>query len=64
MTSLSDYKKVTRAHINNLKGNLTSAECRAETAEKQVRQIAAERDIWKQRAVEAEAALQSQGGAI
>lgn len=36
-------------------------QARAEYAERQVRQIAAERDIWKHRALEAEAELKSAG---
>jgi hypothetical protein len=56
-----EYRKTTRAHIAKLQGDLTAAEYRAETAERQVRQIAAEKDIWKHRAQEAEAALKSTG---
>lgn len=58
---LADYRKATRAHISDLQGRLTAAEYRAELAEKRERQIAAERDIWKHRAQEAEAALKSMG---
>lgn len=61
--SMAEYKRQTRAHIAGLQGQLTDAQYRAENAEKQVRQISADRDIWKHRALEAEAALKSTGRA-
>ena len=61
--SFASYKRDTRAHIASLQSSLIEAECRADMAERQVRQISAERDIWKQRAREAEAALKSTGRA-
>lgn len=59
---MAEYKRQTRAHIAGLQGQLTNAQCRAELAEKQARQISAEREIWKHRALKAEAALKSGGG--
>lgn len=49
------------AALNKQKEKARTEEARAEYAERQVRQIAAERDIWKHRAHEAEAALKSLG---
>jgi hypothetical protein len=63
MMTLEDHKRASQARIRALQGNLTAAEYRAELAERQVRQIAAEKDIWKHRAQEAEAALKSTGRA-
>ncbi|MGN6772039.1 MAG: hypothetical protein ACTHJQ_19660 [Rhizobiaceae bacterium] len=62
--SMATYMRDTRAHIANLQGKLTDAEYRAELAERQVRQITADRDIWKHRALEAEAELKSAGRAV
>jgi hypothetical protein len=60
-SSMAEYKRQTRAHIAGLQGQLAAAEYRAEKAEKAERQIAAERDIWKHRALDAEAELKSGG---
>ncbi|TGT36189.1 hypothetical protein [Mesorhizobium sp. M8A.F.Ca.ET.165.01.1.1] len=60
-SSVAEYKRQTRAHIAGLQGQLTAAEHRAALAERAERQIASERDIWKHRALEAEAALKSSG---
>lgn len=49
--------------LERQKQQARAEETRAEYAERQVRQIAAERDIWKHRALEAEAALKSLGRA-
>ena len=60
------YKKqVAELHekVRQQKEKTRAEEARAEYAERQVRQIAAERDIWKHRATEAEAALKSTGRA-
>jgi len=51
------------AALNRQKEMTRAEEARAEYAERQVRQIAAERDLWKHRAQEAEAALKSTGRA-
>jgi len=59
--TMVEYKRQTRAHISKLQGQLTAAQYRAETAERAERQIASERDIWKHRALDAEAALKSTG---
>jgi hypothetical protein len=47
--------------LNKQREKTRAEEARAEYAERQVRQIAAERDIWKHRALEAEAELKSAG---
>jgi hypothetical protein len=60
-SSAAEYKRQTREHIASLQGKLTAAEFRAEKAERAERQIAIERDIWKHRALDAEAALKSRG---
>ncbi|TIQ86462.1 MAG: hypothetical protein E5X38_16055 [Mesorhizobium sp.] len=67
-SSMAEYKRQTRAHIAALQGKLTAAEYRAaqadqraERAERAERQIAIERDIWKLRARDAEAAVTSLG---
>ncbi len=68
-SSMAEYKRQTRAHIATLQGQATAAEYkaaqadqRAERAERAERQIAIERDIWKHRALDAEAVLKSSGG--
>jgi hypothetical protein len=60
-SSMLEYKRQTREHISSLQGKLTAAEYRAEKAERAERQIAVERDIWKHRALDAEAVLKSTG---
>ncbi|TIQ96684.1 hypothetical protein [Mesorhizobium sp.] len=60
-SSMAEYKRQTRAHIAGLQGQLTDAQYRAELAEKQARQISADRDIWKHRTLQAEAELRSTG---
>jgi hypothetical protein len=49
--------------VQRQKEKTRAEEARAEYAERQVRQIAAEKEIWKHRALEAEAALKSTGRA-
>lgn len=65
-TKLAVYKKqVAGLHeaLNRQKEKARAEEARAELAERQVRQIAAERDIWKHQAQEAQAKLKSLGRA-
>jgi hypothetical protein len=60
------YKKqVSELHekLRKQKEQTRAEEVRAELAERQVRQITAEKDIWKHRAQEAEARLKSTGRA-
>lgn len=47
--------------VTRYKEKFRAEEARAELAERQVRQIAAERDIWKHQAQEAQAKLKSLG---
>jgi hypothetical protein len=68
--SFAEYKRVTRDSIAGLQRALDSARheivelaYRAEIAERQVRQLSAERDIWKRQAKHAQAELQSTGRA-
>ncbi|MET3661809.1 hypothetical protein [Aquamicrobium ahrensii] len=49
------------AALTKQKEKVRAEEARAEYAERQVRQIAAERDIWKHQAQEAQAKLKSLG---
>lgn len=63
-TKLAGYKKqVAGLHdaLARQKEKARAEEARAELAERQVRQIAAERDIWKHQAQEAQAKLKSLG---
>lgn len=52
-----------RNQVSALQRRLNAEEARAEMAEHQVRQIAAERDLWRHQAQEAQAALKSMGRA-
>ena len=63
-TKLAGYKKqVAGLHeaLTRQKEKARAEEARAELAERQVRQVAAERDIWKHQAQEAQAKLKSAG---
>lgn len=63
---VTGYKKQVsdlHAALDRQKEKTRAEEARAEYAERQVRQIAAERDIWKHQAKEAKAALKSTGRA-
>lgn len=66
--SFFEYRRLTRAHIAGLQASLDKARLevdqaavRVEIAERKGRQIAAERELWKHRALEAEAVLKSMG---
>lgn len=50
-----------QAKLDKARERLRAEEARAEIAERQVRQIASERDIWKLQAQEAQAKLKSMG---
>lgn len=58
---LALYKQATAAHIAFLQRQVVALEARAELAEREVRQIAAERNVWKFQAEEALAELKSRG---
>ena len=63
-TKLAIYKQqVASLHetVNAQRERTRAEEARAELAERQVRQIAAERDLWKHQAQEAQAKLKSLG---
>lgn len=49
--------------LTRQKERTRAEEARAELAERQVRQLAAERDLWKHQALEAQAKLKSRGRA-
>lgn len=49
------------AALDRQKEKTRAEEARAELAERQVRQVAAERDIWKHQAQQAQAKLKSMG---
>lgn len=60
MNAAVGFKEL-RHQVSTLQRRLNAEEARAEMAEHQVRQIAAERDLWKHQAQEAQAALKSLG---
>lgn len=59
--SMALQLRTARDEIRTLTSRLTEAEYRAADAQRQTRQIAAERDLWKHQAEVAQAALKSTG---
>lgn len=55
------YRRESREHIARLQARIDQEAVRAELAERRERSLAAEMEIWKHRAYEAEAALKSAG---
>ncbi|PWJ75253.1 hypothetical protein C7441_12135 [Pseudaminobacter salicylatoxidans] len=61
--SMALQLRAARDEIRLLTGRLTEAEYRAADAQRETRQVAAERDLWKHQAEAAQAALKSMGRA-
>jgi hypothetical protein len=61
LPNFMEYKRETRAQIARLQARVDQEMVRAELAERRERSLAAEMEIWKHRAHEAEAALRSSG---
>ncbi len=59
--NFEEYKRDTRNHIVRLQARIDQETVRAEMAERRERSLAAEMEIWKHRAREAEAGLRSAG---
>ncbi|PWJ73859.1 hypothetical protein C7441_12543 [Pseudaminobacter salicylatoxidans] len=59
--SMTLQLRAARDHIRALTGRLTEAEYRAADAQRETRQVVAERDLWRHQAEAAQARLKSLG---